>query len=72
MLKRVGAIVASASLVTLGTVGTLSLRNAALASGEFSRSLRNVSYEHSSAIPNSIGWADVQKPRTYFCWRPWC
>lgn len=63
MLNRIGVVVASTSLITLGTVGTFSLPKTALVSSETNLSSRNVDYVGSLA--------DLGKPKAGFCWFRW-
>ena len=64
MLNRIGIVVASTSLITLGTVGTFSLPKTALVSSETNLSSRNVDYVGSLA--------DLSKPNAWTCWGWWC
>lgn len=62
MLNRTGKVVASATLITLGTVGAFSLPKTALVSRELNFNSRNVDYVGSLA--------DLGKPKAFlFC--PW-
>ncbi|HAJ58799.1 MAG TPA: hypothetical protein DCP31_05670 [Cyanobacteria bacterium UBA8543] len=66
MLNRIGVVVASTSLITLGTVGTFSLPNKALVSSETNLSSRNVDYIGSLT--------DLGKPKAFgiYCPFSWC
>lgn len=66
MLNRIGAVVASTSLITLGTVGSFSLPNKALVSIGSNLSSGNVDYVGSLA--------DLGKPKAFGLYCPfwWC
>ena len=66
MLNRIGVVVASSTLITLGTVGTFSLPNTALVSNEPNLSSGNVDYVGSLA--------DLGKPKAFGLYCPfwWC
>lgn len=74
MLNRIGAVVASATLIT---VGTLAFSSAAPLRGESNLSSSNVDYGqgHSSMSLLSDRFnsslpaiTDLSKPNAYFCW----
>ncbi|GAB4185551.1 MAG: hypothetical protein Fur006_24110 [Coleofasciculaceae cyanobacterium] len=63
MLNRIGVVVASSTLITLGTVGAFSLPKTALVSRESNLNSSNIDYVGSLA--------DQGKPKAGFCWFYW-